>query len=181
MLKITKGRCVGILLAALAGLSGCRQPDAVPVETSDEPVVAVRVDSAVYVADPASADQLKSGFHAVEQNAWRWTEREFSVVLGPPQGAAEFGALLEFRLAIPDAVISMLSPLTLSAVVGGVSLAPETYSRAGEFIYSREIPPSALAGDAVTIDFSLDKAIQPGKVDRRELGVIASSFVLRLP
>ncbi len=180
MLRSRSGRCLGLALCLLLALAACREPDTVPVETSDMPAEA-RLSPTVYVSDPVSEGQLKSGFHSVEQNAWRWTEKQFSVVLGVPEGADQSGAVLEFQLAVPDAVIQKLQSVTLSATVGGVSLAPETYSRAGEYVYTRQIPPAALAGDAVTIEFALDRAIPAGETDRRELGVIATSFVLRLP
>jgi hypothetical protein len=58
--------------------------------------------------------------------------------------------------------------------VNGTALTPESYTQAGQFTYSRDVPPSLLAGDVARVDFSLDKTIPPGASDRRELGVVVS-------
>jgi hypothetical protein len=44
--------------------------------------------STIHMGDPQTAAQLVSGFYGIEQNAWRWTGRRFSVALRPPVGAA---------------------------------------------------------------------------------------------
>jgi hypothetical protein len=43
---------------------------------------------------------------------------------------------------------------------------------AGDYTYSRDVPPELLTGDAVTVEFTLDKALPPNPSDQRELGVI---------
>jgi len=167
------GWAVLIVALGLAG-SSCRQPETVPLENLPEQE-SQELASVIHMADPKAAPQLKSGFHNVEQNAWRWTERHFAVVLRPPAGGASRGARLNLRFSIPAPVIEKLGAVTLSAAIGGVSLGPETYSRSGEYIYTRDVPASLLAGDAVTVEFDLDKALPPGNTDQRELGVVASS------
>lgn len=165
----------GALLAAVAGsLNGCRQPETVTVESSPERP-ASELATMVHMADPRTASQLVKGFHAVEQNAWRWTAGRFDVVLRPPAGAAERGAILHFRFSIPETVIGKLGSLSLSAAVAGAALEPATYSKVGEHIYTRDVPAGVLAGDAVTVEFALDKSLPPSDADRRELGVVASS------
>src|ERR1039457_4839403 len=39
--------------------------------------------STIHMGDPQTAPQLVSGFYGIEQNAWRWTGRRFSLVLRP--------------------------------------------------------------------------------------------------
>lgn len=161
----------------LASLSCCRAPESVPVETIEEPAVS-DLAPMVHAADPKAAFQLARGFHEIEQNAWRWTTKEFAVTLRPPLRASEKGAILRLKLAVPEAALQRLKAVTLSARLGGIDLDPETYSKPGEYVYTREVPPSALGGDAVSVEFSLDKAIPPGDVDQRELGVIVTSVGL---
>src|ERR1035437_1340741 len=48
--------------------------------------------STIHMGDPQAAPQLTSGFYGIEQNAWRWTARRFSLVLRPPFGASQKGA-----------------------------------------------------------------------------------------
>jgi hypothetical protein len=134
--------------------------------------------SVVNVADPRGAVQLIRGFHNVENDSWRWAMRNFTVSLRPPAGAATNGATLQLKFTLPDAIFSQLGAMTIHARVAGTDLAPETYSKAGEAIYSRDLPAAALQGDAVTIEFFTDKALPPGPTDERELSIIVSSIGL---
>ncbi len=130
--------------------------------------------SVLSTADPRIAPQLIRGFHPVEANAWRWTAGQFAVILKPPAGAAAKGATLLFKFTIPEAVIQKLKPLRLSASVNGTALPPETYSTGGEQTYSRDVPGTAVQGDSATVEFALDKHLQPAGVEQRELGVVAT-------
>ena len=129
--------------------------------------------------DPSTANQLVSGFHALENGAWRWTTKKFSVILKPPQGAAENGATLRFRLFISDDQINKLGPITLSADVDGHQLESQTFSKSGDYVYSRLVPADALKASSVKVNFSLDKAREPDNVDVRQLGVVASVIGLQ--
>jgi hypothetical protein len=135
--------------------------------------------SMVNMADPSTANQLVSGFHAVENGAWRWTMRKFSVVLKPPQGSDTNGAMLRFRLFISDDQINRLGPITLSADVDGHQLDPQTFAKPGDYAYSRPVPAGALKASSVKVNFSLDKAREPDNVDGRQLGVVASLIGLQ--
>jgi len=131
-----------------------------------------RLSSVVTMSDPHSAFQLLSGFHSVEAGAWRWTERQFAISLARPLHAKQSGAALFVKLTVPPPTIQTLKSITLSATVGGAALPPETYTVPGDYIYRREVDAQALTSDPVRVDFRLDKAIPPGSVDRRELGVV---------
>jgi hypothetical protein len=165
-----------ILLVLAVGLipSACKQKQKARVEATDEAPGAIA--SQVNVADPKAAPQLLKGFHDTEGNAWRWTKGKFSVTLRPPLNALQKGATLVVKFAVPDVVIQRLQSLTLSANVNGASIPGETFSKPGDQVYSKDVPASALSGDAVTVEFSLDKFLAPGAVDRRELGIVVSSI-----
>jgi hypothetical protein len=134
--------------------------------------------SIVHVADPRTAAQLLRGFYDVEQNSWRWTKGKFAVALRPPLGAAQTGATLTVKLAVPDPVIQSCKTVTLTPTVGDVTLPAQTYTQAGEYTLSRDVPGSALAGNSVTVQFSLDKTIPPTGADRRELGIVVTTVGL---
>jgi len=153
-------------VVALAITAGCRHKDKGPV-------------SMVSMADPSSAAQLVSGFHAVENGAWRWTMKKFSLVLKPPAGAEQNGATLRFKLFISDDQINRLGPITLSADINGVPLEPQVFSKPGDTVYSRPVPPEALKAATVKANFALDKAREPDPVDGRQLGVVASVIGLQ--
>jgi hypothetical protein len=133
--------------------------------------------STVHTADPKGAIQLLNGFHAVEQNAWRWTMGKFSVTLKTPRGS-EKGGTLVMKLVVPDALIATAKSTTLTAVIGSTSIGSATYSAAGEQTFTADVPASLLGTEAVSVDFALTKFLPAGTGDLRELGVIVSSVSL---
>ena len=128
--------------------------------------------------DPRAEAQLVKGFYSLEGGPWRWTAGKFSVTLRPPPGAALGGGRLELMLNIPDVVFKELGAITLSATAGGSALAAEKYTQPGDQVYARDVPAIALAGDDVSVEFSTDKAIPAGKIEKRELAVIVTSVGL---
>ncbi len=134
--------------------------------------------SMIHMADPAVAKQLVTGWHPVEHNAWRWTAGKFSVVLRPPPGAPQKGAVLSLKLTIPDPVFAQSKAITLSADVQGAALPPQTFGEAGGHTYQRDVDAKLLAAESVTVNFALDKFLAPGEADRRELGVVVSAVGL---
>lgn len=158
-----------LIALLVAGVGGCKRKKK-PQATVEEGQVGLL--TMVHAADPRGEVQLVRGFHAVEQNAWRWTAGSFSVTLKPPAGAAQKGAVLQFKFVVPDVVINKVGAVTLSATVDGDKLAPETYSKSGEYSYTRDVPASALQNEAVNVEFALDKFMPASDQDQRDLGVI---------
>jgi len=165
-----RGAWVLLLLASFA----CNRRQKVEVQPTIEEA-APALASSVHTRDPKSAGQLVSGFHQIEANAWRWTAKSFAVALYPPAGSGQKGATLQLKFTIPPVVTEKLGKVTLSASVAGSQLAPESYSRPGQYTYERDIPPGVLSGNSVRVDFQLDKALPPGETDLRELGVVVVS------
>lgn len=168
-------RLSGSALLAALGLTlilapaGCKSKK-VKVQSTEEE--APRMASAVSMGDPKAETQLVTGFYGVEAGAWRWTAKQFTLVLRPPTGAAEKGGKLQLKLTVPPVVTEKLKTVSLSATANGAPLSPESYTQPGDYVYTREIPASALTGESVKIDFQLDKAIPPSGGDLRELGMI---------
>jgi len=157
---------------------GCKRDQKEQVQPTVEEADAPRLVAAVPMNDPKLEPQLVSGFYSIEGNAWRWTGRQFSVLLRPPAAAAQRGAVLTLQFSVPDPVIEKLHSVTLKATVEGTGLPPETYSKPGAYTYKRDIPASAITGESVRIDFALDKAMPPAGAERRELGIVAASVAL---
>jgi len=134
--------------------------------------------ASVNVADATTTKQLISGFHAVEGAGWRWTERKFSVVLGPPPNFDHVGARLNVRLYVSSNQLKRIGSITLSAQVNQIQLAPQTFDKEGEYFYKRDIPPMKAATKIVPVRFFLDKAASPDTTDGRELGIIVTSIAL---
>lgn len=134
--------------------------------------------STIYAGDPNVADHFTQGFYAVEENAWRWTAKNFAVMLSPPLHADQKGAQLMVKVAVPDPVIQKFGSVQLTASVDGYKLEPQIYAKAGKYTYTRDVPADHLKDDTARIDFSLDHALPPGATDRRELGIIVSEVGL---
>ncbi len=164
-----------VLAAFLMAAPACRHAEVPHVDTIEE---APRLSSVVHMSDRTMASQLARGFYEIESNAWRWTMQKFAVTLRPPAHSAQNGAVLELQFNVPEPNIKRLGSITLSAAVASTPLEPETYSKAGEYTYRRDIPANLMAGDAVRIEFQLDKAMPPGETDKRQLGVVTSSVGL---
>jgi hypothetical protein len=151
---------------------GCKRKT-VKVQATDQE--APRMASTVSMGDPKADTQLVAGLYGVEAGAWRWTAKQFTVVLRTPSGAAQKGAKLELKLTVPAVVIEKLKAISLSATANGSALAPETYTQTGTYVYTRDVPPGALTGESVRIEFQLDNAMPPSGGDIRELGIIVLS------
>jgi hypothetical protein len=167
MRRLTVSLAIGLTIAAVA----CKRSPK-PGGAGLELLSVVRMD------DSRGAAQLLSGFYSPEDNSWRWTAGKFSAELKPPPGASQNGAKLELKLTIPDVVVQQLGAITLSASAGGARLTPEKFTEAGNYVYAADVPASALGSDSITVEFSTDKAIPPGKVETRELGLIVTSVGL---
>ncbi len=153
---------VVLLSAVLAPSPGCHRRFREPV-------------SVINVTETSTANQLAVGFYAVEANSWRWTARRFEVLLKPPPKAESTGASLQLKLFISEAQMKALGPMTLSADAGGYMLAPETFSQAGAYTYSRDMSPASMATDIVPVKFSFDKALCPSASEARELAAVVTS------
>ena len=164
------------MLAGIFAEPGCKRREPVRLQETDE--AAPVLLSTVHTADPKSAIQLLKGFHAVEQNAWRWTMSKFAVTLKTPPGANQKGGTVVMKLVVPDSVLSTAKSTTLSAAIGPTPIGSATYNKPGEQTFTADVPASLLGTEAVTVDFALSHFLPPSSVDQRELGVIASSISL---
>jgi hypothetical protein len=168
----------GGLVLALALAPGCkREPKTVKVAGAEGEALALA--STVRTSQISQEPQLLDGFYNIEANSWRWTAKQFRVVLRPPIGAAQSGATLVMALTVPQVAIDHAKSLTLSASIEGTPLPPGTYTKAGQYEYKRDAPASALGKPAVRIQFSLDNAMPPTGAERRELGIIVASVGLQ--
>jgi hypothetical protein len=134
--------------------------------------------SVINVADPRGSVQLTRGFHGLENQSWRWTMKNFTATLRPPAASAQKGAKLELKFTIPEVMFNRVGAMTLDARINGNDLGPQTFSSAGDYTYTRDVPASALLSDAVAVDFAVDKGLPPGDPDPRELAVIVTSVGL---
>ena len=160
---------ITILCIALFVPGGCRRA-AEPAASTEVPL-----ETMVQVASPGNISRLVAGFHERDNAQWRWTMREFSIILNRPRGAAERGATLVLEFAIPESSLAVLKSVNLSAVVGGLALPAQTFDRPGPSTYRQHVPAAAFASGALRVDFVLDKAVGGGPGDERQLGVVVTA------
>lgn len=112
------------------------------------------------VHEPVPFSQLAAGWHVLENGAWRWTERRFSVALAPDTRS------MTLKCAVPEI---LLPHLTLTASVNGLPLATYQLPQAGDYEFVLRIP---LTERETLVDFELDRALAPDEQDNRERGII---------
>ena len=119
------------------------------------------------LAAPSRGFRLERGWHELEYNSWRWTQRRFSAVFDVPDRLAP--ATLRFVFYLPQEALTQRPAVTLSATVNGSSLAPQTFSAPGQHEYEATL--ASVAPGSALVEFELDQAIGPSSADQRELGV----------
>jgi tRNA (mo5U34)-methyltransferase len=109
------------------------------------------------------------GWHAVENDAWRWTAKSFGLEVTPP---AE-GPLSEFalRFEVPERILETDGEVRVTCTIDGclagtvTCTKPETLEFRGRF-------PHLAARRAMQLDFTVESSYTPAAGDVRELGVI---------
>ncbi len=114
----------------------------------------------------SDANFLKSsaGFYVLEQGGWRWTAREFSLTFPGTRVATS----LTMRVNVPELEIQKLGAITMAIRAGEHELAPETFSKAGDYTVVRSLEQDW----GNRFDFRVDKTLAPTAADNRELGII---------
>lgn len=82
------------------------------------------------------------------------------------------------KCTLPEAMLAKVGAPTLTASIGNTVLGSQKYTKAGEFTFTADVPPSVLRPEGVTVDFSLDKYAPAGTLDKRELGLVISRVAL---
>jgi hypothetical protein len=162
-----------LLLALTVTATACKgKHNRVTVQNEEE--TTPQVASLVKMNDPGTSAQLLSGFYALENNSWRWTSGNFSVLLRTPPSAAGHGGVVTFAFSVPDIAIQKLKSVSIAASVNGMKLNSAEFEKPGANIFTADVPPALLTGESVRVDFALARTI-PQDVDKRVLGVVATS------
>jgi 2-polyprenyl-3-methyl-5-hydroxy-6-metoxy-1,4-benzoquinol methylase len=119
-------------------------------------------------AAPPTGFHIDRGWHELEYDSWRWTDRRFSAVLDLASSVTP--AVVRFRFVLPKEVLAQRPAVTLSAAVNGAKLPPSTFSTPGEHEYVAGLPEVPAGG--AQVEFELDGTIRAGGEDQRELGVL---------
>jgi SAM-dependent methyltransferase len=131
-------------------------------EESDERVFCLLRSRA---CDPAPVTQLLDGWHVLENGAWRWTMRRFSLAVAPG------GQRLGLKVTVPS---NLELPLTLTARAAGAVIATHTLTESGDFECVQVVPDGA----EVPVEFELDRALPPDATDGRERAILVRGVEL---
>ena len=112
---------------------------------------------------------LGPGWHELEHDAWRWTERRFSLTVS---GVSEQHRKLLLRFSL----LPSLAPLVITVSVNGVRLPAQVFREPGECFYAAFLPSPAATNH---IECELDHALAPDGADLRERGVIVRTADLK--
>lgn len=107
---------------------------------------------------------LLDGWHALEQNSFRWTERRFSIELRQAPSAGFSALRFDFRLTGPR-------PMTLAARINGSPVPPSTFATEGEHSYTIPLSSHNPMSAPIRIDFAADRCLSGGN-DQRELALL---------
>lgn len=116
--------------------------------------------------------ELLHGWHAPENEGWRWTAREFAIRLTAGEPGTE-PHKVTLTLYVPEGLATENAPLVLEGCTAGQSLGHESFDKPGEYSYSRLLPPR-IGGDGWVVEFRLNRALSPDEGDARERGIIVA-------
>ena len=114
--------------------------------------------------------RLLTGFYAPEGD-WRWTQRNFAASLDAPPVKGDI--YLELDFGLPGELGA--EPVKLTATINDVPVGADSYAAPGRYVFSRRVPPAALARPPLRVQFGLSKSFSR---DARQLGLQAVSLSL---
>ncbi len=113
---------------------------------------------------PQFRTQLLSGWHKLENDAWRWTERRFSVAVEEP-------GTLTLGCTAPPLLLDHVGSLAITARAEGSVVARREFPSAGDYDFAIPVKPGV-------IEFEAAKALPPDASDGRERGLIVRAVEL---
>lgn len=166
--------------ATILQRSGLTYAEIIDVEPGTVNAGKLKDESAARISmGDLTAEAKIGGFHKPEASGWRWTKREFFVILDAPKVAGG-RPWLQLNLYLPENQIQQQGPMTLSARIGSHVLPPERYDKSGGYTFSRQLEEAWLGAGGNRIDFSLDKVQAPGAGDSRELGIVVADASIKV-
>ena len=125
-------------------------------DAADERVFCL-LRSRAYAASPVT--QLVDGWHVLENGAWRWTKRRFSLAIAPG------GQRLSLKVTVPG---NLALPLTVTARAGGEEIGIHRYTSPGDYECAQVVPEGA----EVMVEFEVDGSLPPDATDGRERAIL---------
>jgi tRNA (mo5U34)-methyltransferase len=110
-----------------------------------------------------------SGWHEVEQGAWRWTMKRFALEAVLPKDLTSREFALRFML--PETVVSQSGGASLECRIHGERVGRITCDAAGSIEFRGVFPAAALSLPSVVLEFEVHSSFAPPG-DQRELGVV---------
>jgi len=164
-----------LLLAGACSRSSIPSAEGGPTAGAPGGAPAVKAEfSYINTGDVRAKPQLISGWHGIEDGAWRWAAREAQAVLATPR---DLPVNFEMRLYFPDEHMQRVGgPVTVAVLLDGKPFVQETYPAPGPRTILKPVPAGSLSKPATSVTIRLDRAVGPSDADRRELGVVVQGF-----
>jgi len=173
-----------VVLFLVCAAFGCRSKGKAPAastpasEPRQEPALPPAMVFELRVADAGLKDRLLRGFYE-GTNAWKWTGRQFAVLLdAPPPLDAPTYLVLDFNA--PDELMKVVKEVTVTARVNGEVVGSQKYSASGRYFFQCSVPLPLLKKSPAEVEFELDRAAKDPD-NGRELGLIVVNVRLSHP
>jgi hypothetical protein len=113
--------------------------------------------------------RILGGFHAIEQESWRWTTKQFALEVVLPQGrkTTEFA----LKLIVPEAVVQAGRQVKVSCYCEGEKAGAITLDSPGAIEFRGVFTSRMLQQTVIPLEFEVESAYAAAG-DIRELGVI---------
>ena len=140
---------------------GC-EVDSNPVDPSADERLYVLLKSRVRY--PELQVRPFCGWHAQEQDSWRWTAKQFSLEVVLPLETPLSSFVLSAR--IPEQVLASVRPLALSCQIRGELVGAMNCATPGPIEFHGSLPPFALHEPRLRIDFNVDSRSEERRVGK---------------
>ncbi len=147
-----------------SGFAGCESASN-PVDADADERMFVLLKSRVRYPDLGI--RLLEGWHAVEEDGWRWTAREFSfeALLPRERRVSEFA----LSVAVPEELLRVEGSVRMRCEVDGIDAGAAQFRTPGAHTFRGSFPDAA--AERAMVRFTVAPGCCPGGDDQRELGV----------
>ncbi len=126
------------------------------------------------VTDPIAGLDAPAGWHELEENRYRWTERYFGFAVAIPTGTRSLH--LKLQLLWPEISLRRFGPLQVTATLASVAAQTRIVEQSEPHWLEFVLPVPESAPPHARVEILLNHALPPEASDPRERGVAVDSL-----